>query len=49
MEVRGLVLLRVSDPDLCKVAVVCNNNDKQGFQMQVCVFHLFIPSPTHSF
>jgi len=34
MEVRGLVMLRVSDPNLCKINLAIENNDTKGFQMQ---------------
>jgi len=34
MEVRGLILLRVADPALCKINIGVDNNDKRGFQMQ---------------
>lgn len=34
MEIRGLVLLRISDPQFGKICVKLENNDDKGFQMQ---------------
>lgn len=34
MEVRGLMLLRISDPALAKLSIAIDNNDSKGFQMQ---------------
>ena len=35
MEVRGIVLLRVTDPNMSKISISYDNNDNKGFQMQV--------------
>ena len=35
MEVRGMVLLRISDPAMTKLCLKVENNDNRGFQMQV--------------
>lgn len=35
MEIRGLVLLRISDLQFGKICLKVENNDKKGFQMQV--------------
>ena len=35
MEVRGLVLLRIADPQFGKIRLAVENNDNKGFQMQV--------------
>ena len=37
MEIRGLVLLRISDPQFGKICVKLENNDDKGFQMQVTI------------
>lgn len=34
MEVRGMIMLRISDPDFTKIAISLENNDQRGFQMQ---------------
>jgi hypothetical protein len=36
MEVRGLILLRISQAEYGKISVAVDNDDKLGFQMQVC-------------
>lgn len=36
MEVRGLMLLRISDAEYGRITVAVDNQDKFGFQMQVC-------------
>ena len=38
MEVRGLILLRISDAEYGRIAIVVDNDDKLGFQLQVCDF-----------
>lgn len=38
MEIRGLVLLRISDSQFGKICVKVENNDDHGFQMQVTEF-----------
>ena len=38
MEIRGLVLLRISDAQFGKICVKVENNDDHGFQMQVTEF-----------
>lgn len=35
LEVRGIILLRITDPELTKIAISLANNDQRGFQMQV--------------
>ena len=35
MEVRGIVMLRITDPNLAKISISYDNNDNKGFQMQV--------------
>ena len=35
MEVRGLVLLRISDAEYGKISIAVENNDTHGFQLQV--------------
>ena len=35
MEVRGMALLRVSDPALTRICLNVDNSDNRGFQMQV--------------
>ena len=35
LEVRGIILLRITDPQLTKIAISLANNDQRGFQMQV--------------
>ena len=35
MEVRGIVMLRITDPNMSKIAINYDNNDNKGFQMQV--------------
>lgn len=35
MEVRGLVLLRISDAEYGRITITCENNDNLGFQLQV--------------
>lgn len=35
MEVRGLILLRISDAQFGKIRLSLENNDDKGFQMQV--------------
>ena len=42
MEVRGLVLLRVSDAQYGKIRLSVENNDDKGFQMQVLLFTLWL-------
>lgn len=34
MEVRGIVLLRITDPNQSKISIAYENNDSKGFQMQ---------------
>lgn len=34
MEVRGLVLLRISDAEYGRITIACENNDNLGFQLQ---------------
>jgi len=34
MEVRGIVLLRITDPNMSKITIPYTNNDSKGFQMQ---------------
>jgi len=34
MEVRGLILLRISDPELTKINIALNPSENKGFQMQ---------------
>ena len=38
MEVRGMILLRISDPSLTGICMVTDNCDTRGFQMQVFDF-----------
>ena len=42
MEVRGLVLLRVSDAQYGKIRLTVENNDDKGFQMQVLLLALWL-------
>jgi len=35
MEVRGIVMLRITDPNLSKICIAYENRDSKGFQMQV--------------
>ena len=35
LEVRGIILLRITDPELTKIAISLANNEQRGFQMQV--------------
>ena len=35
LEVRGIILLRITDPEFTKIAISLANNDQRGFQMQV--------------
>ena len=35
LEVRGIILLRITVPELTKIAISLANNDQRGFQMQV--------------
>ena len=35
LEVHGIILLRITDPELTKIAISLANNDQRGFQMQV--------------
>ena len=41
MEVRGIVMLRITDPNLAKISISYDNNDNKGFQMQVSRFDIF--------
>jgi len=34
MEVRGLVMLRITDPAYLKIVIACEHDDSKGFQMQ---------------
>ena len=36
MEVRGLILLRISDAENGRITIAVENEDKLGFQLQVC-------------
>ena len=36
MEVRGLILLRISDAEYGRITIAVDNEDKLGFQLQVC-------------
>ena len=35
MEVRGLIMLRITDPAVAKIEIVLDNNSSKDFQMQV--------------
>ena len=37
MEVRGIVMLRITDPNLSKISIPYENRDSKGFQMQVTI------------
>ena len=41
MEVRGIVMLRITDPNMAKISIAYDNNDNKGFQMQVCPLKYF--------
>ena len=36
MEVRGLILLRISEAEYGRITIAIDNEDKLGFQLQVC-------------
>ena len=42
MEIRGLVLLRISDSQFGKICLKVENDDKKGFQMQVVKEVIFL-------
>lgn len=38
MEVLGMILLRISDPELGKIRIALTNNERRSVQFQVSVF-----------
>ena len=36
MEVRGILVLRISDAEYGQITIAVENNDNLGFQLQVC-------------
>lgn len=36
MEIRGLMVLRISDNEVARIKLGVENNDDKGFQLQVC-------------
>lgn len=36
MEILGMIMLRISDPEVAKIRVALNNNEKRSVQFQVC-------------
>ena len=37
MEIVGMIMLRITDPEMAKIRVALNNNEQRSVQFQVCV------------
>ena len=37
MEILGMIMLRITDPEMAKIRVALNNSEQRSVQFQVCV------------
>ena len=47
MEVRGMILLRISDAEYANIAIAVENNDTRGFRFQVYIKYFFNLTKNH--